>query len=1256
MIKQKFGRKDGSGMLTIEYLFDLDIKHKTSVQTPTVMRGDTAVFKFRVHDNSSNEPLKKFDSANVTLVMPSGITITEDCIKENLDGIDLARFEFKKIHSIEVGLYQLYLTLIQGEDRVSVPPFAINIDDNVSKEDYEFLDIIAGLENQITELQEAINKGVTLDSINVADGVAGLDSMKKIPKALLLDYFENHISTSMYRDGAHGFKLDENYKPMVLVNGQWKEAKYSDKPMGAGSPMPIPTIIVQNGYAIVSFANPVKLSLRKWTFGIQNTTWFKTNGTTVSTNTFPVSQIGDHTFYYKLEDGRDNTVVFKVLEKDLDTGMKKPIEEFNGGDIIKFGNLEWIVLDAKKGYLLSRSAVTRALFSYEPEEYFNPEITSNIAYWLNNDFLNNIPSSDRIKITSNTWNVGTEIQESEQQVIAKVGMLSYSESDMYANYIQGTLSNNSYFSLITQDSSSSGTSSPPVYKDVWFISMENDTVLKQPSSKLSMTNIRAAIYLEPYTLVEPITQDENVPLSQLANGDLVKFSDKRWRLLDKDAGYIIYDDTPIYRPAEGIFERFLNTTFYLGLSGQAKSFILANDWDLSNSTETPMSNVITANVGLLSLSMVNSYKTRLSYLIDSKMLWSSTKGQNSELQMAIDTAQNSFGNPIELNKNLDYQIVPVIKVSQNATFGKLKEQTIELSSVKKNERVWLGNYPWIKGNNNDLILDYDFDMDSEPRKIPFSGTDSSNYFSKTVDSNSIKNAGTEVNSKFAIEKLFYRVSKNLTDKEFNIGFANDPTSEKGFFKAGLVNTNTWRDDYQSNLTNLQVKEDFWLMNPLDADNAFYVSALDRQAKTASVTDVQKIAKPVLRLESTTKVQRYVKDEKDFAYIPDPVVRRELNLNLGKGSVNNPNFSQITIEEMQSITFFDSFDLIEAFDLTGLELLTNCTMIRMRHNLNLTPFNITDFSPLIELGKNTTLDFLTVYGVPEDSPSLSVYEQLKAKFPHISVGGVYTNGHEKILISLAELKGLAEGIYVLPQDEMFPYSNNSESQHIGYFYYSTFRAWGKKPITHVKGFHDSGYVALSEPTFEYRTFPRPQFEMPSLHEGTDVTLYQAWAKDGDGNELKVFIQFTQDWGIYWNDRDMKPHIVITREKATLTENITLPNVINGIPMYSFGHRGGGIVSSQKTIKSISIPSNYQEIWDVCAYCSSLENVYFTNQQIQFNDKYRAFMKPSDGVSTVVDITFHGQQNSTIYDFYQYKIGSENPQDASIKAKYKFKLLP
>lgn len=1240
-------------MITTEYLLDLDIKHETAIQTPIFRRGDSAVLKFRIHDRDINYEFKKFDKAELTLVMPSGIKITEDCVKQQIEGIDIARFEFKKIHSIEVGIYKLYLSIIQGNDRVSVPPFPIEIDDNVSKEDYEFMEIIAGLEDQIENLKEHINNGVALDTINVPNGVAGLDAMKKIPKALLLDYFENHISTSMYKDGAHGFRLDENRKPWVLVNGVWKEAKYSDKPMGAGSPMPIPTITVQNGYAIVRFDSAVKLSLRKWTYGIQNTIWFKTNGNTVSTNTFPVSQIGDHTFYYQLEDGRDNTVAFKVSEENLDTGTKKPIEEFNDGDIIKFGNLEWIVLDSKKGYLLSRSAVTRALFSYEPAEYFNPEITSNIAYWLNNDFLNSLPTSDRIKIKTNTWNVGTEVQEGEQQVVAKVGMLSYSESDIYTNYIQNTLSNNGYFSLITQVNASSGTSSPPVYKDVWFISTEGDIVLKQASSKLSMTNIRASIYLEPFTLVEPVIKDENVPLSQFNDGDMVKFSDRRWRILDKNQGLIIYDDIPIYQPAKDIFEKFLNTSFYLNLNGQAKSFIQPNDWDLSNPTETPMSSKITSYVGLLSLSMFNTYKNNLSHLIDSRMFWTSTKGNTEGLQVAINTTDGFFGNYVQVNQDFDYQVVPIVKIAQNATFGKIKENIVELSAIKKNERVWLSNYPWIKGNNNDLILDYDFNMDSEPREVPFSGTDSSNYFSRNADSSSIKNAGTDVNSKFVIERLFYRVSKNLTDKEFNIGFANDPTSEKGFFKAGLINTNTWRDDYQSSLTNLQTKEDFWLMNPLDADNAFYVSALDRQAKIASVIDIKKIVKPVLRLEPTTKVQQYAKDEKDFAYIPDPVVRGQLNLNLGKGSANNPDTSQITIEEMQSITFFDSLSLVEATDLTGLELLTNCTFIRMLHNPDKS-FNITNFAPLIKLGESKTLNRINIYGVPEGDPSLSTYSQLKGKFPHINEGGVYTGAYLKVLISLAELKGIAEGIY-LQLNSFYTSAHNTSEGYTGTKLSLVAKSYGKTPITEFKPWNSTSFIVLENPSLELSLSDGGLQNwdiIPSKDTDSDTKLYEMSFKDGSGNIETFYYKVDPYYNYFWSGRDKKPVLSKTRQAGLQQTSVTLPTTVDGLVIESFGTLLEYPFWSSNSVTSLTIPANYKKVGKVFASADSLSSATVLNDTIEFLDTKESFQKTLSGVN----LTFKGRQNSTTYQLQQFKTSSENNVSQGIKDKYKFELLP
>lgn len=1222
-------------MLTVEYLLDLDIKQETDIQTPTIMRGDSAVLKFRVHDNNSNEPLKKFDKAEVTLVMPSGITITENCVKQEFRGIDIARFEFKKIHSIEIGIYQIYLTIYQGGDRVSVPPFPVKIDDNVSQDDYEFLEIIKGLEDQLKGLEDVINNGVPLSSINVANGVVGLDASKKIPPVLFLDYFENHIATKMYKDGAHGFKLDENKKPWVLVDGDWKEAKYSETPMGAGSPMPIPTIRVQNGYAIVTFAEPVKLSLRKWTFGIQNSAWFKTNGTIASTNTFAVSQVGEHTFYYQLEDGRENTVAFQVSKEGLDTGISKPIEEFKDGDLIRFGNLEWIIINSKERLLLSRFPVSQSVFSANGNAKFEPSNpNSTLAYWLNNTFYNAFSSSEKEKILLKSWNTGADNNIQESMTTASVGVLDYYQVRIYFDILQKSIQNGGFF-LSTEVQN---------YSDkIWYLNNVGGQPSAETVSKDTFTgNARPSIYLASGTLVEPIIEDENIPLSQLENGDIVKFSNKRWRVLDKANGLIIYDDIPIYRGSLNIWDDFLNSSFYVGLSGQSKSFIQPQDWDISKANETPMTNKITAFVGLMSLSMFNTYKASLSHLIGSRMFWASNNGNLDGLQVAINTTDGYFGNYVQVSNSFDYQVIPVIKVSQNATFGKLKEETVELSTIQKGQQVWLGNYPWIKGNNNDLILNYNYRMDVQPVKVPFSGDSSSNYFSMEANrQGTTRNASKDVNSKFLLERLFYRVYASLTDKEFNIGYVDNPTSQKGFFKAGLVGTKTWTDDYQNSLSKLIVEEDFWLLNPLNANEAYYVSAIDRRAKTGAVDTIEKITKPVLRLEPTTQVQLYKKDEGKYAYIPDPVVRRAINKLLGKGDV----ITEITIAEMETITFFDTIDLMTATDLTGVELLVNCTWIRAAHSSS--NFNITDFSPLNKLGKNPKMKRFSIYGVPEGDPSLAVYSQLKAQYPYLTEGGVYTNGHEKVLISQAELMGIPNGVY-LNLDEFYTASSSN-----GTYISLKARARGMNPITHIKPWNSTTYVPLPEPTWDFVTnrYQDDWKEIPVYFDGTETKLYTLGLKDGDGNEEIFYYKVDPLYNYYWGGRDKKPVLSKSRQGGQNQTVVTLPATVDGLTIEGFGSMLERPFWSASNVTTLTIPVTYKYIGQTFNNASKLEKVYVHNDSIKYLDESYVFGKNFD--SAVV--TLYGRQGSSTQKLHQFKTSPDFNIPQGIKDKYKFALL-
>lgn len=1246
-------------MITNEYLLDVDIKRTTAaVQTPIFRRGDTAVLKFRIHDNNINNPVKKFDKAEITIVMPSGINLRETCQKENINGVDIARFQFQKIHSIEVGIYQIYLTVFTGVDRISIPPVPIELTDNSSDADYEFEEIILDMQKELDVLKTQINAGISLDSINKPNGVAGLDNQRKIPLNLLPEYFTNHINTSMFKDGAHGFMFDENGNPKVLINGNWEDAFFSEFPMGGGGVHKPPAIEINNGNVTVTFPTEITVLLKKWDKGIRDITWFKTNGIVFTGSSFAVTELGNYTLYYQLADGKEYVVVFQVRAEDLVPDPKIPVKNIPNGSIVYFGGTEWIILDNQKGMMITKGFVIDKSFDESGTGAYDIQSQGNVGYWLNNDFIQRFNVGERSSILEKSWDIGNEMNETSFTINAQVGLLTFTDANRYQNILQKhplfilpTLSTQNFLTL-TEDSSDDS--------KIWSINDTMSPMSTESVAKNTIAKVRPVIYIDGNTRLTIVTEDEVIPFEQFKNGDIIKFSNMKWKIIDKSKRLIMYHDDSIRREFKSI-RKWLGSAFFYSLTSQAQSFIQNTEYNMqvNNADNTIGERKEFSFITLPSLEMWNNYKTTtMSHIEDTRLFFSSlyVSGISGEWCIIINPLLNSgFGDYFRSSIDATHEMVlPIITLKENATVGSYEIKNINIESCKTGDQIAFGGYTWRYAGNNNLILESRFKYDQYNHIDTYTNYIEDQGF--IVNSTKPNNIGYRANIRFLVNQIYNKNVNSLQQTTLNTGFVNNEQSVSSSFKIGLISNKDWINNFSLELFQfLGIEEDFWLLNWKNATTAQYVQATTGKILDANPTVVKKLFKPIIKLQNGTKVDVYEKSISKYAYIPDPVVRGQLNLNLGKGTSDNPDFSQITVKEMQSITFFDSLNLIEASDLTGLELLTNCTSIRIGHNTSL-PFNITDFSPLIQLGKSKTLIRLDVYGVPENNASLGVYNQLKSQFPHLNEGGVYTNSHEKVLISLAELKGLVDGVYIKPDDESFPFRQNSEGQHTGYSYVSTFYAWGKSPITHVKGFADSNYVALDTPVWEYATFTRRQFELPSLQTGTDTTLYQAWIKDGDGNELKIFMQFTDSWGIYWNDRDMKPHIVITRQKATQTENLVLPNVINGIPMYSFGHMRAGILNSQKAIRNLTIPSNYEEIWDVFSYCYGLNNVYITNQQIKFNDKNRAFSKPSYSFGeTKYDLIFHASQNSTIFDFYQYKISEENPQASDIKKYYKFNLI-
>lgn len=1232
-------------MLSTEYLLDVDIKKSSTVFTPIFRRGDTAILKFRVHDDDINSPIKKFDKAEITIVMPSGINLREACQKENIQGVDIARFQFQKIHSIEIGLYQIYLTLFTGTDRVSVPPITIELIDNVSEDDYEFEELIRDLQRELDLIKQQVNNGIPIGSINMPDGIAGLDKNKKLLTSVLPDYFDLHMITSMYKDGAHGFRIEPDGKPYVLINGNWEEVTFSEYPMGGGSTPTPPTIDIDGGNVTVTFPETSDVVLKKWDKGIQEVEWFRINGTVFTGSSFTATTAGSYTIYYQLANGKEYVYIFEVRPEDLMPDTKTPIKDIENGSVVKFGGREWILLDNKTGYLISLLDIGEQVFSPDNKK-FDPVSVNNIGYWLNNNFLSTLEYRDRQSILEHTWNTGGEDAESQTTVKANVGMISMSEANKYKDSlnkypnIDDRLMAFKGFYTITEDSSDN--------TQAWALSLQNNMWSPYALRKNISLKVRAAIYLPINLKLDKVEQSEVVPLSQFNDGDTVLFSGMRWTILDKTKNLLIYNDDNIVRDYNKM-ETWLNGDFYYTLTSQARSFIQNTEYNVQEHSSSGIAEKkTTVRITIPSAEMWNQYKdTTMSHIKNTQLIHTSVVSKETATShLVLNPEVYPVASLPELTL-MDAQafanVLPIVTLSNAATVGAISKDQFTVANMEVGQQFTFGGYSWLHAGDGYAVLKGRFKYDTFNWKIPFTGdvSDQGYIINDTTDS-----IAKQANNSFLLNYVNKKDESKLATMSLNIGLVNQENTRIGNYKIGLIPNNIWNSNYSIELyKKVEMSEDAWVLNWLNETTAQCIDALTGRLKNANPITDKKLFKPMIKLDGSITVENYKPDSSMYAHIPDPIVRKCINQNLGYGYVDQP----VLVEDTKKITSFDTISLFEATDLTGMELLVNCTFLRLT-----TPndkFVTTNFNPLIEMS-NHKLKEIFIYGVTKNSTVHTNLNQLKGKFPLIIRGGVYTNAFEEILITTAELKGIANGIYIRPQDELFLYAEE-DGVHVGYSYVAILYGWGKM-ITHVKGFLDDDYVELNAPTSDYSTNTRSEFRLPSLFEGTESKLYEAWFKDADGNELKVFVQFTDSFGISWNSRDMKPFTAITREKASQQVDLVLPNEINGIPMHSLGYRNNATLMYQSTIKSVTIPANYKEVWNVFSDCYSLENVYFANQQIVFHDKQKAFSKPtysSSGINT--SVTFHGALNSTVYDLYQFKISDENTDSQQTKTLYKFK---
>lgn len=185
------------------------------------------------------------------------------------------------------------------------------------------------------------------------------------------------------------------------------------------------------------------------------------------------------------------------------------LSTLTAGNTVNFGGYTWIVLNPGTGYLLMQSSGISRSFDQPGFQTFNPSSSENIAYYLNNDFYNSLPSAGLPLIQSHSWTTGNETNESSDSVDCKIGLISYNEYNKYKSIIS---SSDRFWTRTPYSGESSS---------VWYVNSSGS--LKNDATSNNSAIVRPALYLNSDILVSggnggTVTSALGTPVIKVVNG------------------------------------------------------------------------------------------------------------------------------------------------------------------------------------------------------------------------------------------------------------------------------------------------------------------------------------------------------------------------------------------------------------------------------------------------------------------------------------------------------------------------------------------------------------------------------------------------------------------------------------------------------------------------------------------------------------------------------------------------------------------
>lgn len=192
-----------------------------------------------------------------------------------------------------------------------------------------------------------------------------------------------------------------------------------------------------------------------------------------------------------------------------------------GSDIF-FGGFQWILLNPSEGLLIFKNwfGMGRTIDSgmTYTNKYLNPASSTNLGYFLANDFYNVILESERARLLSRDWNVGDQSVTS-QVMTGKVGLLDRNQVNLYRDILLNNLLPSGWWIANWFNVDSEGGWLAGISGNYYIDSMGNEVVETDDSLPHL---VRPAVYISPNTPVQEgmVIAPQNDILSLTVPGQL----------------------------------------------------------------------------------------------------------------------------------------------------------------------------------------------------------------------------------------------------------------------------------------------------------------------------------------------------------------------------------------------------------------------------------------------------------------------------------------------------------------------------------------------------------------------------------------------------------------------------------------------------------------------------------------------------------------------------------------------------------------